>query len=258
MILHGYGCSWTEGEGADIEIENTITDREKKKIFRNTHSWVNGLANKLNINSINNGISSNANNKIFNQVIIDIQNFRIKRGDFVVIMWSSSLRDYVPFLPTGEWISWSVKHLLQTPEKFINSYKSSNTHYDEFMSYYKDFFVGEMFNQNYYNIVNQNYILFLQKMFEFYDIKYLMCDGLESMFIDLHKKDNITHLINKTNYWGFKNKTFRDFLNTTNKLDIWEYQDVTYKTRATQHPNKNGYNLISEELYNYIVGNNII
>lgn len=258
MILHAYGCSWTEGEGANVEIENTITDRERKRMFRNNHSWVNNLANKIGITSINNGISSNANNKIFNQVITDVQNFRIKSGDLVIVMWSSSLRDYVPFLPKNEWISWSIKHLIQLPKKFIHSYKSNDTHYDAFISSYKDFFVSEMFNQNYYNIVNQNYILFLQKMFEFYGIKYLMCEGLESMFIDLDKKDDITHLINAKNYWGFKNQTFRDFLIKTNRLDVWEYQDVTYETRATQHPNAAGYNLISEELYNYILENNII
>ena len=47
-----------------------------------------------------------------------------------------------------------------------------------------------------------------------------MCDGLESMFIDLHKKDDITHLIKKENYWGFKKQTFRNFLIKTNNKII--------------------------------------
>ncbi len=258
MILFGYGCSWTEGEGCDIEVENEITDRNLKKEFRNNNSWLKFLSDKLKLQSINKSFSGNANNKIFNDIVTDVRNGIVKKGDFVIIMWSSSLRDYVPFLPKGEWISWSVKHLLESPEKFIKSYKSENTTYDEFLKKYKDTFVLSMFNQNYYNIVNQNYIIFLQNMFKEYGIKYLMCDSFESTIINLQPADDVLFLINSKPYWGFNKTTFRDFLNKTNRLDIWEHQDANFKTRATQHPNKEGYKLISEELYNYIVENNII
>jgi len=253
MILYGYGCSWTAGEGSDVSVEATLKNQDLI-LFRNKHSWVNILANKLKLQSKNNGISGNANNKIFNQIVTDVQDERIKKDDFIIIMWSSSLRDYVPFLPKGEWVSWSVNHLLQTPEKFIESYKSSNTKYTEFLINYKDFFIVNLYNEEYYNIVNQNYIIFIQKLLTHYGIKYVMCDAFEPMI----RNDNYKNLIDTSKYWNFGNKTFRDFLNDTNRLDIWEYTDTNFKTRATQHPNKDGYNLISEELYNYIVGNNII
>jgi lysophospholipase L1-like esterase len=253
MILHGYGCSWTVGEGSDISVESTLKNQDLI-LFRNEHSWVNKLANKLQLQSKNNGISGNANNKIFNQIVVDIQDERIKKNDFVVIMWSSSLRDYVPFLPKGEWISWSVNHLLQTPQKFVESYKSSNTKYTDFLIHYKDFFIVNLYNEEYYNIVNQNYIIFIQKLLNHYGIKYAMCDAFEPMITN----DTYKNLIDTNKYWNFGNKTFRDFLNDTNRLDIWEHTDTNFKTRATQHPNKDGYNLISEELYNYIVRNNII
>jgi hypothetical protein len=257
MILHGYGCSWTQGVGADSVIESNLTNADLNK-FRNEHSWLKLLANKLGLVHHNNGIAGNANNKIFNQIVSDIQYKKIKENDLVVIMWSSSLRDYVPFLPKGEWVSWSVKHLIETPEKFVNSFKSDDSVYTKFLMDYKNFFVTELFNQNYYNIVNQNYIVFLQKLLNYYGIKYIMCDSFEPMLIDLDKKDDVTHTIDKSTYWGFRKETFRDFLNKTNRLDIWEHQDTIYSTRATQHPNKEGYKLISEELYNYIVKNNII
>lgn len=253
MILHGYGCSWTAGEGSDVNVESTLKNQDLI-LFRNKHSWVNVLANELGIQSKNNGISGNANNKIFNQIVTDVQDERIKNDDLVIIMWSSSLRDYVPFLPKGEWVSWSVNHLLQSPEKFIESYKSSNVKYTDFLIDYKDFFILNLFNEEYYNIVNQNYIIFIQKLLNYYDIKYVMCDAFEPMITnDIYKKQ-----INTTNYWGFGDKTFRDLLNNTNRLDIWEHTDVNFKTRATQHPNKEGYNLISKEIYNYIVKNNIL
>jgi len=253
MILYGYGCSWAAGEGSDVSVEATLKNQDLI-LFRNKHSWVNILANKLKLQSKNNGISGNANNKIFNQIVTDVQDERIKKNDFIIIMWSSSLRDYVPFLPKGEWVSWSVNHLLQTPEKFIESYKSSNTKYTEFLINYKDFFIVNLYNEEYYNIVNQNYIIFIQKLLTHYGIKYVMCDAFEPMI----RNDNYKNLIDTSKYWNFGNKTFRDFLNDTNRLDIWEHTDTNFKTRATQHPNKDGYNLISEELYNYIVGNNII
>jgi hypothetical protein len=85
-----------------------------------------------------------------------------------------------------------------------------------------------------------------------------MCDSFESMIMDLNKKDDVKHNIDKKYYWNFNEKTFRDFLNETNELDIWEYQTDTFKTKATQHPNLKGYKLISEELYGYIKNNKIL
>jgi hypothetical protein len=173
-------------------------------------------------------------------------------------MWSSSLRDYVPFLPNGEWVTWSIKHLIEEPHKFINSYNSSNSLYDSFFTEYKQFFIGEMFNQNYYNIVNQNYIIFIQKLFKHYNINYIMCDSFESMLINLNKKDDITNLIDNSKYWEFNKQTFRDYLNKIKRLDIWENQNEEFETRASQHPNLQGYKLISEELYGYIKNNKIL
>lgn len=257
MILHGYGCSWTEGEGSDSEIEKTLKN-EQLNLFRNSHSWVKIVSDKLNCEWINNGISGNSNSAIFNGVINDVIDGKIKKDDLVAIMWSSSLRDVVPFLPKNEWVSWSVKHLLESPHKFINSYESDNDVYNNFLTKYKDFFIVNLFNQNYYNIVNQNYIIFLQKMFEEYGIKYFMCDAFESTIMDLQSADDVRYLIKDKNYWGFDKITFRDFLNKTNRLNIWEHQNANFQTRATQHPNSLGYNLISEEIYNYIIKNNII
>jgi hypothetical protein len=258
MILHAYGDSWTEGQGSDYEHELSLIEREDKKTFRNEHSWVKSLSDKLGISYVNHGISGNANNKIFNAVVNDIKNNKVASDDFIIIMWSSSLRDNVPFLPDGEWVTWSIKHLLNEPHKFINSHVSENECYDDFFTKYKEFFLSEMFNQNYYNIVNQNYIIFLQKLLNHNNIKYMMCDSFESMLVDLNKKDDITHLIDTSKYWNFDKKTFRDFLNETKRLDVWEFQDVNFMERTTQHPNKEGYKLIAKELYNFIKQNKTI
>lgn len=255
MILHGYGDSWTEGEGCNLEIESTLKNQELI-IYRNQNSWVKLLADELNLQWINNGKSGNPNSVIFNSIIDDVTTGRIKSGDLVIVMWSSSLRDYAAFLPRQQWVSWSIKHLVSLPEKFINSYKSHNEIYDSFLREYKSFFLDNLFNQNYYNIVNQNYIIFLQKLFEYYNIKYLMCDAFDMMVVEPNKTDDVTNLINTKYYWEYRKKTMRDFLKEKN-VDCFEDIKMITKNPA-QHPNTLGYNLISQELNNYIVKNNII
>ena len=255
MILHAYGDSWTEGEGCNLEIESTLKNQELI-IYRNQNSWVKLLADKLNLQWINNGKSGNPNSVIFNSIIDDVTNDRIKKGDLVIVLWSSSLRDYAAFLPRQQWVSWSVKHLVNLPEKFINSYKSNNETYDSFLREYKSFFLDKLFNQNYYNIVNQNYIIFLQKLFEFYGIKYVMADAFDMMVVDPNEKDDVSNMIKTKYYLEYRKKTMRDILQET-KLDCFE--DIKMiSTNPAQHPNIMGYNLISVEFNNYIVKNNII
>ena len=253
MILHAYGDSWTEGEGCNSTEEAKLKNQDLI-IYRNNHSWVKHLAEKLGINWINNGKSGNPNSVIFNSIIDDVTNGRVKTGDVISIMWSSSLRDYAAFLPRQQWVSWSIKHLINRPDKFIESYKSTNTTYDSFLQEYKSFFLENLFNQNYYNIVNQNYIIFLDKLLQFYNIKYFMSDAFDVMvdIKDLNIDDNYLHLINKNRYWNFGDKTIKQFLEET-KTDCFENTNAPGK-----HPNAFGYNLISQELYNYIINNNIL
>ena len=253
MILRAYGDSWTEGQGVDVEVEKSIVDRNELRKFRNEHSWVNILSEKLSLSYVNNGLSGQSNLKIFNNVVSDIVDGLVSKDDFVIIMWSSSLRDNVPFLPNNEWISWSIKQLFETSTNgFINSYKSGNEKYDDFLQSYKEFYIGELFSQNYYNIVNQNYILFLQKLMENYGISYFMCDAFESMVINLEPKDDVTEHVNKKNYWKFGEKCFKEYLIDTKLENIWEPIEISKQDIGGIHPNKTGYEIIANELYNYI------
>lgn len=241
MTLYGYGDSWTAGEGSTPD----------KNEWEN-YSYVKLLGDKLNIPSINYGISGNSNQKIFNKVVADVKERKVKSDDLVIVMWSSSLRDVVPYLPNDEWISWSVKHLMSLPEKFVYSSIHNDKKYDEFIKDFKMFFISDLFNQNYYNIVNQNYILFTQRLFEHYDIKYVMCDCIEKMVIDVSDNDNKSNYIDKEKYWNYGTKTLRELLFETGKLDIWENDNVTHDTKPSLHPNKEGYKIITEELCSFI------
>jgi hypothetical protein len=95
-------------------------------------------------------------------------------------------------------------------------------------------------------------------MLESYNIKYVMCDAFDLMVQSLNKEDDITYLINKTNYWGFSKISIEQWMmKNYSGQSIWE-KKTPNPMKIAQHPNKEGYKLISEELYNYIVKTNII
>ena len=52
-------------------------------------------------------------------------------------------------------------------------------------------------------------------------------------------------------------QTIRDYIVKVSDETAWEYPEP-FEIIPSKHPNKKGYNLISEELYNYIVRNNIL
>ena len=91
-------------------------------------------------------------------------------------------------------------------------------------------------------------------MLDEYGVKYLMIDAFEHMTQNLNNEDDKTHLINKKTYLGFGHKTARDFLLQNEIKDVWELpckNDVDIWV----HPNEEGYNLISNYLYEYIHNN---
>jgi hypothetical protein len=248
-----YGDSWTVGEGCNREIEDTLSKHEKI-IYQKENSWVKLLSDQLNMPYENYGISGNPNNKIFNQIVDDIKSGTTTKNDLVIVMWSSSLRDYLPFMPhgpKGEWLSWSVKHLMETPERFYTSTQTENRYYDFFMEDYKKFYLTNLYDQLYYSMVNQNYIIFLQQFFKHYKINYVLCDGIEDMFLGLNNEYDKTELIHSEYYWGYKTQTIRDWLSQYNDDTMWEHKD-RWDTRGTQHPNLKGYTMISMELARFI------
>jgi lysophospholipase L1-like esterase len=261
MKLFTFGDSWTEGVGADIvEEENHITLEEKSKV-RNLFSWPKQLADILKIDFTNYGVGGCSNKTIFDIVCKSLHNDIIKRNDLVIIMWSSSLRDNVPFFPEdNNFHIWTERYLkdkkyLLSPDFYL---KSDNKLYNESKKLYKKFFITSLFNESYYHIVNQNYILYLQFMFENIGIRYVFCDAFDLMIgKEILNEIDKSNFINKNHYWFYKEKTFRDFLDNLNRKELWEDGRIPAKNEG-KHPSKIGYKLISEELYNFIVNNNIL
>jgi hypothetical protein len=257
MKLFGYGDSWTEGVGCLFGKDRNITDNQEKKQIRHKHSWVKHVGDYLTIESFNKGVGGTSNNVIFNNIIKDVQDGVIESGDLVIVMWSSTLRDFVPYFPGNQNINWSIHHIKKDVEVFLNSNESTNSSYNYFLREYKLFFLEELFTQDYYNIINQRYIIFLQRMFEYLKINYVFCDGFDLMIQELNKKDDMTHLIDENFYWGFKSKTLRDHLIKLNHSNIWENEE-SFEKISNKHPSHIGYKLISSELCSFIDNNKII
>lgn len=254
MKLFTYGDSWTEGQGVNVIKEELIDNREERKKFRNDRSWPIKLSSLLEITHQNQSISGVNNNFIFNEIINDIKSGVVNSGDLIIIMWSSSLRDDVPFFPIKEWHTWGINYITQTHKKkwFINKDLTKNPTYNDFLINFKEFFIDELFTQDYYNIVNQNYILFIQKLCDYYHINYVFCDAFDKMIDNIKLENDKTNLINKNPYWGFGEKTFKNFLIDTDNPKVWETPQYNILNVPGMHPSELGYELIANELFLFI------
>ena len=263
MKLFTFGDSWTEGVGGNLEEELQTDAPEDRTKIRHKYCWPKYLSDTLDAELQNFGMGGSSNKNIFDLVSQLIHNQTINKDDLVVVMWSSSLRDEVPFFPTENlWHFWGEKYMNKSHiyKSALSNKKTSD--YDlhkNLKCEYQEYFIDNLFTDVYYNIINQNYILYLQYMFEKIGIRYLFCDAFDIMI----KNDYLvsidkTDLINKNHYWGFIDKTFKEYLIEKNRKDVWEDGNLWLDTVVGKHPNKNGYQLISDELYRFIKENNIL
>jgi lysophospholipase L1-like esterase len=257
MKLFTYGDSWTEGAGVDVVKENLIETREERKKFRNDRSWPTKLSKLMNLEVQNQAISGSNNNFTFNEIIENIKSNIINPGDLIIVMWTSSLRDDVPFFPKNEWHTWGSNFIKENYKQkwFVSKDLTKNSSYNDFLINYKEFFIGDLFTQDYYNIVNQNYILFIQKLCEHYQINYIFCDAFDKMIDDIKLENDKTKLINKNPYWGFGEKTFKDFLISKDNKMVWELPQLDISKTPGMHPSEIGYEFIAEEIYRFINSN---
>ena len=262
MKLFTFGDSWTEGVGGNIEDEYTTDIPEQKTIIRQKYCWPKHLSDLLECEVKNNGVGAFSNNAIFNSICYQLKNEIVTQDDFVVIMWSSSLRDPIPFFPTeDDFFIWgnrykSKEHLLKYIFDGVNG---DNINYNRAEKNFRDYYIGNLFNDTYYDIVNQNYILHLQFIFKELGIRYLFCDAFDIMINkNIDKLVDKTHLINSDRYWGYQTKTMANLLIDTNRKDVWGDNNNWMDITTGKHPNNNGYKLIADELYKFIKEGNLL
>jgi lysophospholipase L1-like esterase len=259
--LFSFGDSWTEGVGTLDKEKIKILTEEEKTEFYNQHSWGKKLANLLEMPYYNYGVSGASNKMIFEGVLNMIKNKTIKENDFVAIMWSSSLRDDPPFFSNGEWKFLGNNHKKKEHVLKYIFQKSTQqySNYDRIIKEYKEYFLENLYSDTYYHIVNQNYILHLQFVFIKLKINFVFCDAFDLMVNEqISEEINKTFLINKNNYWGFKEKTLKDYLTSFNDKRLWEDNILWDHNTIAKHPSSDGYNLIGQELYNFISENKLI
>jgi lysophospholipase L1-like esterase len=262
MKLFTFGDSWTEGVGGNLKEEYATNIPEERTKIRHKYAWPTKLSKLLNVDLQNDGVGGFSNNAIFNAISFKLKNDLITSNDFVIIMWSSSLRDSVPFFPIdNNFQFWGKRH---TTKEHLYKYLLSdmivdNAKFKRIDKDYKNYFINNLYTDVYYDIINQNYILYLQFILKKLGIRYLFCDGFDLMIRnDIHSTIDKTHLIDELHYWKFKNKTFKDYLSDTHRKDVWEDGFHWLPNTDGKHPNKNGYEIIADELYNFIVKNNLL
>ena len=251
MKLFSFGDSWTEGVGGNLKEEYTTDIPEERTKIRHKYCWPNYLSKLLNCEYQNDGVGAYSNNVIFNSISARLKSDIITKDDFVIVMWSSSLRDDLPFFPnTNSFTMWGKRYKnKQHLYRFIFEQSDNDgTKHARLEKNFRDYYVSNLFTDTYYDIVNQNYILYLQFMFKEMGIRYLFCDAFDSMIsTNLISDIDRTEIIDKTHYWGFKEKTMANFLIDLKRKDVWE--DYNYWIGRTQgkHPNSEGYKIIANE-----------
>lgn len=261
MKLFTYGDSWTEGVGGNITEEYTTDIPEEITIIRQKYCWPTYLSQHLNCEVKNNGVGGFSNNAIFNTIFYQLKREIITKNDFVVVMWSSSLRDNLPFFPNeDDFFIWGKRYKSKGHifKYIFDGITGDNMKYNKAEKNFRNYYIANLFNDTYYDIMNQNYIIHLQFMFKELGIRYLFCDAFDTMIRkDIDIIVDKTQLIDNNRYWGYQTKTMADLLIDTNRKDVWE-DNIHWSDIVGKHPNSNGYKFIADELFGFINNNNLL
>ena len=234
MKVIAFGDSWTAGEGTNRSITNKMKTFDEVEQYQKQHSWPRYLADKIGVQYKNFGEVGSTNYRIFSNVFEQFAENQISNDDLIVIMWSSPLRDPLPFFPhmfsrTGPiGLSWSLKELATDSKESLKRY------YDHWG---KTFYLENLHDESYYKLLNTNYMIMLQKYLESKGIDYIMCNAFEELDYD-------EKLVDITNYYN--HQTMFEFL--SNKGEVWEDTQSIY---TIKHPNTQGHKLIAQEVFDF-------
>jgi len=252
-----FGDSFTVGLGTDRDYEKQIFNKyEVKKArdicnkFRRNNSFTKFLSDKFECDYLNLGENGCSNIDILNKVF----NQSITSDDFVVISFTSSLRDTPSFFPSVFFDKNTLGGVADSKNEIINNLNKNNESelngIELFKTEYTKFYITDMYDEYYYSMYNQNVIVILQKYLEYNDVDYIMIDAFESMIYS--KKYNKIDLIDKTKYWEFDSKNISSFLYEFNDKSLFEKDKFKSHQNTPAHPSRDGHILFANELYRYI------
>ena len=254
-----FGDSFTAGLGTDRKEEQTIFNnhedkseaRKLQRKFRINNSFTKFLADKFNCDYLNLGENGCSNMDILNKVFGE----SITSDDFVLISFTSSLRDTPSFFPSNFSKRDRLSGIADSRVEIKQSLKAGLEHpknnpIQSFMDRYIKFYITDMYDDYYYSMYNQNIIMILQKYLEHNNINYIMVDAFESMLYS--KEYDKIDLIDKTKYWGFDSKTISSFLHEFDDKSLFEKDQWRPNENTPAHPSRDGHILFANELYRYI------
>jgi len=273
-----FGDSFTEGEGAWLEkteeiekqYEDSSVGRLKVAEFNYKYSWPKVLGDRLGVGVSNLGSCGASNNYIFNSIFEFDKKYDINDNCLVVVMWSSSIRDKLPFFPTifqnhsPVGLGWSLKEIFATQtienqeitnftKRFYQDDKDKeyiDKNLIPFMSEYFKPFITQVYDKEYYNLLNFSYVHFLESFFKFKGCDYIFIDAFESMN-SFGTDDKKWDIIGKDKYWKFGKTTAWDYLNVLGG-DVFENLKLSYNPPGQKcHPNRHGYKIIADLLYDF-------
>ena len=288
-MIYSYGDSFTVGLGTDKPYEESLlsdnpnwenmTPAEKNKArnqvhdFRIKNCFTEFFANKLYKKNTNKGYIGCNNNYILDMICNDLVGGQITEKDFVLINFTSSLRNYPAFFPHffssrpevgAEGITFGEKEFNNNKELIEVGGHMKNTvlkkhngraePFFNFLDEYKMTFVRQSFSFDYLDYYNQNLVIFLQEVLSHYGIKYLMFDAFDT-FINTEKVD-YTKYINKDTYWEMGNKSIWSFLKEKNDETLLEIRPTNSRAINKKHPSTKGHKLFAEELYKFYLSKN--
>jgi|2_EtaG_2_1085320.scaffolds.fasta_scaffold35178_2 hypothetical protein len=260
-----YGDSFTLGLGTDRKVEeqlfqsakNRQEGKDKQRKFEINNSFTKFFADKFKVPFINTAVPGCNNKYILNEIMKYDMDKGFEKDDFVLIGFTSSYRDKLPFFPdiyndnVRHGFQWSMKELpLLSDPKDIFFWKSDlsedyqNT-LNEFMIGYQKFYMVEVFDDSYWQIFNSNIIVYIQKYLEFKKINYIMIDAFEPMLND------IPEFIDTKYYWKCSKENIWSYLKTFNDRDLFEIHGYNINNLVPNHPSKEGHKLFAEELYRF-------
>lgn len=279
-----FGDSFTVGEGANLPLQKEIelmfnqdgpSRRKAAEIVSEINkklSWSKHVGDKFGIWVANYGETGCSNNKIFNNIFTaEAMHGGFTPNDLVIIMWSSSVRDKLSWFPNifsdhgPVGAGWSLKELIQENSSetfgiryFTETIEKKEQEYVEsklapFLQEYFKTYITSLHTEEYYNLLNLNYIKLLQDYFKFNNIPYIMVDAFECMNSFKTKKDvRWANYIDTEYYFGEGNTTVWDELDKIGG-DVWEDAELAYHPPGQRcHPNAEGYRLIGEMLIQFI------
>lgn len=278
--IHFFGDSWTRGDGCQFTPGSGIIPSHLKygpdySLEYSTYSFPAQIKNYLsvNIDISNNGNSGASNYQIYKNILHQVSEDKFKKGDIVIISWTSIIREPLSFLFTKEhnqhaWdshgLNYSIKGYTNPKDKFIPSWIVQMTESKSkkiSKKIYEDFIVDRI-NLNFLHEICMNYVCNLQILFEEIGIDYLFINTFENIIsteIFFHNK------INK-NKWLLFDYTLSDYLcdieekmEFSNGYSLWE-DDLIKPGRNLDgpHPNRIGYKHIAKLISNEIINKKMI